>query len=186
MARLAEEISYSEAGITARETKDLWDMPVIFLLALMLRASEWVLRRKCGSSVMRGLGKRGLGIWGLGVGGLVHRGAGGGSRGSGREPGAGGRGPGAGDRGQEPGAGGREPGDRGQERGPGARSLRSPRRRVAVSPRLFVAASPRLFVTASPRLRVSASLVRSARCGLAGAGGDVLCDRYGVGWGAGL
>jgi len=48
-ARLANEISYSEAGITARETKDLWDMPVIFLLALLLRASEWTPRRKWGA-----------------------------------------------------------------------------------------------------------------------------------------
>jgi len=47
-SKLAGEISYSEAGITARETRDLWDMPVIFLLALSLRASEWLLRRKWG------------------------------------------------------------------------------------------------------------------------------------------
>src|SRR6185437_3194800 len=33
-SKLANEISYSEAGITSRETRDLWDMPVIFLLAL--------------------------------------------------------------------------------------------------------------------------------------------------------
>jgi len=46
--KLAEEISYSEAGITTRETKDLWDMPVVFLLALLLRGSEWVLRRRGG------------------------------------------------------------------------------------------------------------------------------------------
>jgi len=46
--RLADEISYSEAGITTRETKDLWDMPVVFLLALLLRGSEWVLRRRWG------------------------------------------------------------------------------------------------------------------------------------------
>ena len=48
-ARLPEEISYSEAGITTRETKDLWDMPVVFLLALLLRGSEWVLRRRWGA-----------------------------------------------------------------------------------------------------------------------------------------
>jgi uncharacterized membrane protein len=48
MNRLANEISYSEAGITTRETKDIWDMPVVFLLALMLRSMEWVLRRKWG------------------------------------------------------------------------------------------------------------------------------------------
>ena len=47
-SRLASEISYSEAGITAREARDLWDMPAIFLLALGLRASEWLLRRKWG------------------------------------------------------------------------------------------------------------------------------------------
>jgi uncharacterized membrane protein len=47
-SRLAEDISYSEAGITVRETKDLWDMPVVFLAALLLRASEWLIRRKWG------------------------------------------------------------------------------------------------------------------------------------------
>lgn len=46
--RLAEEISYSEAGITVREMRDLWNMPVVFLLALALRAAEWLLRRKWG------------------------------------------------------------------------------------------------------------------------------------------
>jgi uncharacterized membrane protein len=47
-SKLSDEISYSEAGITTRETRDLWDMPVIFLLALALRSSEWLLRRKWG------------------------------------------------------------------------------------------------------------------------------------------
>ena len=47
-SKLSSEISYSEAGITTRETRDLWDMPVIFLLALAIRASEWLLRRKWG------------------------------------------------------------------------------------------------------------------------------------------
>ena len=47
-SRLLEDISYSEAGITTRETKDLWDMPVVFLAALLLRGSEWWLRRKWG------------------------------------------------------------------------------------------------------------------------------------------
>ncbi len=46
--RLANEISYSEAGITSRETRDLWDMPILFLLALLIRASEWLLRRRWG------------------------------------------------------------------------------------------------------------------------------------------
>jgi hypothetical protein len=47
-ARLAREISYSEAGITTRETRDLWDMPIVFLLVLGIRGSEWLLRRKWG------------------------------------------------------------------------------------------------------------------------------------------
>ena len=46
--KLGKDISYSEAGITVRETKDLWDMPAIFLLLLMLRSGEWLLRRKWG------------------------------------------------------------------------------------------------------------------------------------------
>lgn len=46
--RLGREISFSEAGITVRETKELWDMPAVFLLILLLRASEWLLRRKWG------------------------------------------------------------------------------------------------------------------------------------------
>jgi hypothetical protein len=47
-SKLTNEISYSEAGITTRETRDLWDMPVIFLLAMAIRGSEWLLRRKWG------------------------------------------------------------------------------------------------------------------------------------------
>jgi uncharacterized membrane protein len=47
-SKLANEISYSEAGISTRETRDLWDMPAIFLLALGLLACEWLLRRRWG------------------------------------------------------------------------------------------------------------------------------------------
>jgi uncharacterized membrane protein len=47
-SKLGSEISYSEAGITSRETRDLWDMPILFLLAMGIRASEWTLRRKWG------------------------------------------------------------------------------------------------------------------------------------------
>ena len=46
--KLADEISYSEAGITAHEMLDLWDMPIVFLLAILLRGGEWLLRRKWG------------------------------------------------------------------------------------------------------------------------------------------
>jgi hypothetical protein len=48
LSRLPNEISYSEAGITVRETRELWNMPAVFLLLLLLRSSEWLLRRKWG------------------------------------------------------------------------------------------------------------------------------------------
>jgi uncharacterized membrane protein len=47
-SKLTNDIAYSEAGITTRETRDLWDMPVVFFLALAIRSSEWLLRRKWG------------------------------------------------------------------------------------------------------------------------------------------
>ncbi len=48
VAGLPAEIRFSEAGITAREMMDLWDMPFLFLLLLSLRAAEWLLRRRWG------------------------------------------------------------------------------------------------------------------------------------------
>lgn len=45
---LTKEIAISEAGINAHENLDIWDMPVVFLIALLLRGSEWLLRRKWG------------------------------------------------------------------------------------------------------------------------------------------
>jgi uncharacterized membrane protein len=44
--RIPEQINFSDAGITTSQTLDLWDMPIVFLLALGLRATEWLLRRK--------------------------------------------------------------------------------------------------------------------------------------------
>ncbi len=46
--RLPDEISYSEAGITSREVKELWNVPAVFLLILILKSAEWLLRRKWG------------------------------------------------------------------------------------------------------------------------------------------
>jgi uncharacterized membrane protein len=46
--KLGRDITYSEAGITVRETRDLWDMPIVFFLLLGLRSAEWLLRRKWG------------------------------------------------------------------------------------------------------------------------------------------
>jgi len=48
LPKLAADIPFSEAGITVREAKNLWNMPAIFLLLLLLRSSEWLLRRKWG------------------------------------------------------------------------------------------------------------------------------------------
>ena len=48
LSKLPSEITYSEAGITIRQTKDLWDMPAVFLLLLLIPSAEWLLRRKWG------------------------------------------------------------------------------------------------------------------------------------------
>ena len=48
LGRLPSEISYSEAGISVRDTKELWDMPVVFLALLGLMSADWLLRRKWG------------------------------------------------------------------------------------------------------------------------------------------
>jgi hypothetical protein len=45
---LPRDISYSEAGISVRNTKELWNMPIVFALLIGLPASEWLLRRKWG------------------------------------------------------------------------------------------------------------------------------------------
>jgi hypothetical protein len=46
--RLPRDISYSEAGISVRSTKELWNMPIVFLLLVGLPITEWLLRRKWG------------------------------------------------------------------------------------------------------------------------------------------
>jgi uncharacterized membrane protein len=48
LGKLAGAIPYSEAGVTMRETRDLWDLPLVFLVLLAIRFSEWWLRRKWG------------------------------------------------------------------------------------------------------------------------------------------
>jgi uncharacterized membrane protein len=47
-SHLARDIPYSEAGISFRQIKELWNMPVVFLLILLLCCSEWLLRRRWG------------------------------------------------------------------------------------------------------------------------------------------
>jgi uncharacterized membrane protein len=48
LTRLPNEISYSDAGISVRDIKELWNMPVVFLWVLFLISTEWLLRRKWG------------------------------------------------------------------------------------------------------------------------------------------
>jgi uncharacterized membrane protein len=48
LSRLPNEISYSDAGISVRDVKELWNMPVVFLWLTLLMAAEWLLRRKWG------------------------------------------------------------------------------------------------------------------------------------------
>ena len=45
---LPEDITVSGAGVTLVEEHDLWDMPVLFLLMLLLMAAEWGYRRVRG------------------------------------------------------------------------------------------------------------------------------------------
>ncbi len=48
VATLPEDIRYAGAGVTLTEERDLWDMPVLFLLLVALVGGEWVLRRRRG------------------------------------------------------------------------------------------------------------------------------------------
>ena len=45
---LPEAISYSEAGIVERQLLALWNMPILFLALLLLKAGEWLLRLRWG------------------------------------------------------------------------------------------------------------------------------------------
>jgi uncharacterized membrane protein len=42
--RLPEAVSFSEAGSVERQVLDLWNMPIVFLMLLLLKAGEWLLR----------------------------------------------------------------------------------------------------------------------------------------------
>jgi hypothetical protein len=47
-ARLADDVNYTESGVTQRDAKDLWDMPIVFLLLVTLLGGEWFYRRRRG------------------------------------------------------------------------------------------------------------------------------------------
>jgi len=48
VAQLPEDMSYVEGGTSIREVRDLWDMPFLFLLLLVLVATEWGYRKARG------------------------------------------------------------------------------------------------------------------------------------------
>jgi uncharacterized membrane protein len=48
LSDLPDEIAFSEAGVTTRDTRELWNMPIFLLAIMLLRFTEWLLRRKWG------------------------------------------------------------------------------------------------------------------------------------------
>ena len=47
-SRLPEDLRYAGGGVTVTENRDLWDMPLLFLLLAGLLGAEWGYRRKRG------------------------------------------------------------------------------------------------------------------------------------------
>ncbi|HSO74282.1 MAG TPA: hypothetical protein VLU47_05545, partial [Blastocatellia bacterium] len=46
--KLIDDITHREGAGSIRETRDLWDMPVNFLLVLVLASGEWFIRKRKG------------------------------------------------------------------------------------------------------------------------------------------
>ena len=47
-ARIPDDAVYTEAGVTVRDPRDLWDMPAMFLMLVSLMGAEWIYRRRRG------------------------------------------------------------------------------------------------------------------------------------------
>ncbi|MGQ0702671.1 MAG: hypothetical protein ACT4PM_06010 [Gemmatimonadales bacterium] len=45
---LAQDVGFTESGVTVKESRDLWDMPIVFLALVALLGTEWVYRRRRG------------------------------------------------------------------------------------------------------------------------------------------
>jgi uncharacterized membrane protein len=45
VAQLGDDAMFTESGVTVREAKDLWDMPIVFILLALLLGGEWAYRR---------------------------------------------------------------------------------------------------------------------------------------------
>jgi uncharacterized membrane protein len=48
LANLPEDLQYTGGGVTLTEEKELWDMPFLFLMLVVLVGSEWLFRRRRG------------------------------------------------------------------------------------------------------------------------------------------
>ena len=48
VSTLPEDITFTDSGTTVVERRDLWDMPAIFLMLILLVSAEWGYRRKRG------------------------------------------------------------------------------------------------------------------------------------------
>ena len=45
---IAEAVQFSDAGIVERQVLDLWNMPILFLVLLLFKAGEWIVRLRWG------------------------------------------------------------------------------------------------------------------------------------------
>jgi hypothetical protein len=45
---ISNNLTYSAAGVRERHALPLWDMPALFILLLLIKTAEWVLRRRWG------------------------------------------------------------------------------------------------------------------------------------------
>ena len=62
---LPRDISYSEAGISVRNTKELWNMPIVFALLLGLPASRMASAPQVGCRMKRALLLAIIAVWTL-------------------------------------------------------------------------------------------------------------------------
>jgi len=46
--KLADDVIYTESGVTVRESRDLWDMPIVFFALVALLGADWGYRRRRG------------------------------------------------------------------------------------------------------------------------------------------
>jgi uncharacterized membrane protein len=44
-SRLIDDVKYTDSGVTMKESRDLWDMPAVLLLLILLLGAEWTYRR---------------------------------------------------------------------------------------------------------------------------------------------